>query len=425
MTSMLTLRESAVRAGRGAYASLHRPLPNPPDQLRQGPLKQDAFPSPLHNRYVAAWFGYALGWSFLICFVTGLISHLAQHPTSFFDLPARPIWFYRVTQGLHVATGIVCVPLLLAKLWTVYPRFWSWPPVRSIANAVERLSLLILVGGAFFQLITGVANIFKWYFFAFFFTTTHYFTAWVVMGALVVHVGTKITMARDALKHPARYDKLVDDARARTGVVPAAGAVSSGFSRRGLITGVSATAGAITVVTVGQSFSPLGELDLLAPRKPGRGPQHLPVNQTASAAGVTTVIRDPSYRLEIKGTRETRSLSLAELGAMTQYSVMLPITCVEGWSADGHWRGVRFRDLLDLVAAPHHAHIRVESLEKGGLYRSSVVNPSHARDSLTLLALGLNGEELDADHGYPARLISPDRPGVLQTKWVRQIVVLT
>jgi DMSO/TMAO reductase YedYZ molybdopterin-dependent catalytic subunit len=410
---------SLTRGAAAAYSALHRPLPEPPELARQGPLKQDAFPSPLHNRYVAAWLGYALGWSFLICFITGLVSHFAQHPTSFFDLPAHPIWLYRVTQGVHVATGIVCVPLLFAKLWTVYPRFWSWPPVRSMANAVERISLLGLVGGAFFQLITGIANIYKWYFFSFFFTPTHYFTAWLTMGFLVIHIGTKITMAREALKHPYEYDEHVDAAKIEPQPAPV-----TGFSRRGFIGGVVATAGAVTVVTVGQSFSPLGAVDLIGPRKPGDGEQHLPVNQTAGAAGVTKAIAAPTYALEIFGPARTRILSLAALQAMPQHTVMLPITCVEGWSADGHWHGVRLRDLLDLVDAPHHAHVRLDSLEKGGLYRSSIVNPSHARDPLTLMALGLNGQVLDADHGYPLRLIAPDRPGVLQTKWVHQIMVL-
>jgi DMSO/TMAO reductase YedYZ molybdopterin-dependent catalytic subunit len=109
---------------------------------------------------------------------------------------------------------------------------------------------------------------------------------------------------------------------------------------------------------------------------------------------------------------------------MPQHTVRLPITCVEGWSADGTWKGVRLRDILDSIGAPHHAHVRIESLEKGGLYRSSIVNPSHARDPLTLLATHLNGKVLDPDHGYPLRLIAPDRPGVLQTKWISQVVVL-
>ncbi|MEP7092226.1 MAG: molybdopterin-dependent oxidoreductase [Nocardioidaceae bacterium] len=36
----------------------------------------------------------------------------------------------------------------------------------------------------------------------------------------------------------------------------------------------------------------------------------------------------------------------------------------------------------------------------------------------------LNGEALSIDHGYPARLIAPNRPGVLQTKWVARIEVV-
>ena len=46
------------------------------------------------------------------------------------------------------------------------------------------------------------------------------------------------------------------------------------------------------------------------------------------------------------------------------------------------------------------------------------------RDELTLVALELNGEVLDIDHGYPARLIAPARPGVLQTKWLSSLEVL-
>ena len=35
----------------------------------------------------------------------------------------------------------------------------------------------------------------------------------------------------------------------------------------------------------------------------------------------------------------------------------------------------------------------------------------------------VNGETLHIDHGYPLRLIGPDRPGVMQTKWVTRLVV--
>jgi hypothetical protein len=44
--------------------------------------------------------------------------------------------------------------------------------VTGVAHAVERLSLVPLVGGALFQVVTGVSNIFHWYWFPFFFFTT-------------------------------------------------------------------------------------------------------------------------------------------------------------------------------------------------------------------------------------------------------------
>jgi DMSO/TMAO reductase YedYZ molybdopterin-dependent catalytic subunit len=53
------------------------------------------------------------------------------------------------------------------------------------------------------------------------------------------------------------------------------------------------------------------------------------------------------------------------------------------------------------------------------------VESPHARNELTLIALRLFGEPLDIEHGYPCRLIAPNRPGVLQTKWHGRITVGT
>ena len=53
---------------------------------------------------------------------------------------------YRVTQGLRVLSGVVAVPLLLAKLWTVYPKlFAKLPGPKDIRLILERLSILVLV----------------------------------------------------------------------------------------------------------------------------------------------------------------------------------------------------------------------------------------------------------------------------------------
>jgi Oxidoreductase molybdopterin binding domain len=446
---------------------LTRRLPEPPTLLRQGPLREKTFTSRLHDPRVASLLGLWLGVAFGVCFATGLFSHFMQHPPPWLDWPSRPVNLYRVTQGLHVTTGLACVPLLLAKLWTVYPLLWEWPPIRSIAHAAERLSIIPLIAGSVFQLATGIANIAQWYQFRFFFTVTHYWVAWITIGALLIHIAAKLAIVRANVGAGRRYA----DATESTGSDPAvaeptgpeptgpeptepeptepgpaepgpaepepaeaesatppptkpdAVQPSGGLSRRGLGVAVGTAAGVITLVTAGQWVPGLGAVDLLAPRRPDIGPEHLPINRTARAARVLTTARDPGYQLQIVGPRRV-TLTLDELRAFNSHSVHLPITCVEGWSAQASWHGPRLRDLLDAAAIPSDATVRVESLEARGGYRTSEVTPSHARDPLTLLATELNGDVLSIDHGYPARLIAPNRPGVLQTKWVHRVVML-
>jgi len=107
---------------------------------------------------------------------------------------------------------------------------------------------------------------------------------------------------------------------------------------------------------------------------------------------------------------------------MPQHAAELPIACVEGWSASRVWRGVRLVDLLEHVGAPAGAAVTVRSLETG-LYAQSDVNSLQAHDPDTLLALEADGAVLSLDHGYPVRLIGPNRPGVLQTKWLSRLEV--
>jgi DMSO/TMAO reductase YedYZ molybdopterin-dependent catalytic subunit len=386
------------------------------------------FRSPLHDEWVASVLGVSLGIAFTVCFLTGLVDYLAQHPPHWFHLPVRPVNFYRVTQGTHVITGIATIPLLLAKLWTVWPKLFSWPPVHNPAHALERLSLIPLVGGSLFLLFTGVANIAYWYSpMPFFFPTAHFWTAWVVVGAMVIHIGSKSVVARSALaRGPAETGSPVQSTTADQAGTPSAPLFREGLSRRGFVATVVGS-GAVLILTVaGETVAPLRRLALLAPRNPVVGPQSLPVNQSAIEAGVTTSALDPAFQLEVTGNcRHPRTFTLAELRSLPQRAAGLPITCVEGWSAAASWRGISLPWLLNLVGARPQAAVRVESLESSHrLYSSSVIDPQHAADPDTLLALELNDAPLDIDHGYPLRLIAPDRPGVLQTKWVTKVVVL-
>lgn len=395
-------------------------LPGPPEALRRGPFREGAFASPLHSERRAARTGLWLGVAFLVCFGTGLISHWIQRPPGWFVWPASPAWLYRVTQGVHVATGLASIPLLLVKLWTVYPKLFEWPPAGSVSRVVSRLSVLVLVGASTMQLLTGLINIAEWYPWAFFFTTTHYWTGWLAIGAVAVHVGAKAPEIRRGL---ARHGSagaaagLTPDELSERTVVDTA-AERQAVSRRAFVLAAGVGVGAVTLATVGQSLSPLGGVSVLSPRVPGVGPQGLPVRQTAVHAKVTDVGAD--YRLVVEGPNRLE-LSLADLAAFPQRAERLPITCVEGWSASATWTGVRLGDLLVEAGLPRDTEVTVESLQERGLYRVSTVAPPHAASPRTLLATGLNGSPLDPDHGYPVRLIAPNRPGVLQTKWVSTV----
>lgn len=361
---------------------------------------------PSHDDRTAAILGVLLGVCFSICFLTGLYSHFAQHPPSWFTLPASPTGLYRVTQGVHVITGIASIPLLLGKLWAVYPKLFRWPPFASVAHALERISLVPLIAGALFLLWTGVANIDLWYPLPFFFPAAHYWVAWITVGALIVHVFAKISTTRAALFENRKHDPAARDERRRF-----IGLVGTGSAL-------------LTATTIGMTFDPLQRLALLSPRRPDTGPQGFPVNKAASEAGVVAAALSPDYRLEVVGNAlAPRSFSLEQLRSLELHEAELPITCVEGWSASVRWRGVRLRDLLDLIGAPADATVTVRSLEVNGLYAQSDINAVQVRASNTLLALEAEGSPLDIDHGYPVRLIAPNRPGVMQTKWLSQVEI--
>lgn len=363
----------------------------------------------MRSTAVTARVGLWLGIAVALCFVTGLISHFIQHPQPWFFWPTRPVWLYRLTQGLHVASGIAAIPLLVVKLWSVWPKLFERPLIGGLTRQLERGSILVLIAAMTFQLSTGIMNIAQWYAFRFFFTTSHYAMAYVAAGAVLVHIAVKLPVIRRALGEP------VD--------AGAADVPTGGVSRRTVLRATWLAVGLATVLTAGQAVPLLRKVSLLAPRT-GKGPQSLPVNRSAVAAGVLGSAQSPDYRLTVTHGATVRIFTVAELGALPQTTRQLPIACVEGWSATAEWTGVVLGVLVAAVGGSPDADVRMISLEPPGPYSRTVLPARHARDSDTLIALKLNGEPLHLDHGYPCRLIAPSRPGVLQTKWLSRIEVV-
>ncbi|MET8308479.1 molybdopterin-dependent oxidoreductase [Micromonospora sp. NPDC005173] len=400
--------------------------------------------SPLRGPWLTAVYGSVLLVALPLVIITGLLDYVAYGPRfdqalpsnvgwlrlPDFDWPTRPSWLFRVTQGLHVTLGIVLIPVVLGKLWSVLPKLFDWPPARSLAQVLERLTLLLLVGGILFQIATGLLNIQYSYLFGFDFYTAHYFGGWIFTGAFVAHVVLKFPRLVAALRsRPLGAELRTPRTATRPeppdpdGLVAAAPGAAT-VSRRGAVGLVGGGALLLAALTVGQSLDgPLRHTALLLPRgrQPGPGPNGFSVNRTVAAAGVRPEQTGTGWRLTLRGGGRTVTLDRPGLLAMAQHTAALPIACVEGWSTRQTWTGVRLRDLAALVGDADPSAARVSSLEKAGLFRQAVLAPNQVLDPDSLLALRVNGVDLSPDHGYPARVIVPALPGVHCTKWVAEI----
>ncbi|MFH8584143.1 molybdopterin-dependent oxidoreductase [Streptomyces celluloflavus] len=405
----------------------------------RGPARPEFWRSPLRGPWLTAVLGFVLLAGVTLLFVTGLLSYAAYNPDLapvndqtpdkgwlgfyLFSWPTSPYWLYRVNQGVHVVLGVVLVPVLLAKLWSVIPKLFAWPPVRSAGHGIERLSLLLLVGGAGFEFATGILNVQLHYIFPGSFYVLHFYGAWVFIGAFVVHVAFRLPRALRAVRY--------GSAQPEAGTEEAAGLVSPRpapptISRRGALGMVGLGAFALFAVTAGQSVGGWWRRTaLLAPhgREPGSGPNGFQINKTAASVGIRPGDISPAWRLTVRGAGRRVVLTRDQLLAMRQREAALPIACVEGWSTpDQLWSGVRLTDLAALVGlGADIPHALVESVQRGGAFSSAVLRDNQVRDHRSLLALRVNGVVLSYDHGYPARVIVPGAPGVHNTKWVTRV----
>jgi DMSO/TMAO reductase YedYZ molybdopterin-dependent catalytic subunit len=420
--------------------------------MARSPFSPAFWRSPLRGPWLTSVLGLVLLGGITLLFVTGLLSYAAYNPDLspvndktpgkgllgfyLFAWPTDPHWLYRLTQGVHVTLGITLIPVLLAKLWSVVPRLFTLPPARSLAHALERISLVLLVGGGLFEFTTGVLNVQLDYVFPGSFYPLHFYGAWVFFAAFLAHA---ILRTLTALRNLRRMRD--PGAGAGAGAPGAAGGTGEPdelaapapadptVSRRGALGLVGGASLLLFATTVGRGFDgPLRRTALLAPHggaEPGGGPGGFQINKTAAYAGISTAeTGTEAWRLVVTGRTGTVRLTRDALRAMPQHGSALPIACVEGWStSDQSWRGVRLRDLAALVGYEDEdpPDVFVESLQRHGSFRHAALRANQVADPRSLLALEVNGADLTPDHGYPARVIVPAAPGVLNTKWVARM----
>lgn len=162
-------------------------------------------------------------------------------------------------------------------------------------------------------------------------------------------------------------------------------------------------------------------------RVPGLSPVLTPVNEffrIDTAIGIPRVDRD-SWRLRVHGRVERDVvLDFDELVALGLEEHDATIACVSnevGGDLVGtaRWTGVPLRRVLELAGVRPEAD-QLVGRAVDGWTAGMPVEAAQAPDAL--VAIGMNGVELPARHGYPVRLIVPGLFGyVSATKWLTEL----
>jgi DMSO/TMAO reductase YedYZ molybdopterin-dependent catalytic subunit len=130
------------------------------------------------------------------------------------------------------------------------------------------------------------------------------------------------------------------------------------------------------------------------------------------------------WRLTVDGlVNAPQSLSLAALRQLPSRTQITRHDCVEGWSAIGKWTGVPLGALLDRAQLRPEARFIVfhcaDDFHGTPYYES--IDLDDAFHPQTILAYGMNGENLPMGHGAPLRLRVERQLGYKHAKFVMRV----
>ncbi|MCW3158855.1 molybdopterin-dependent oxidoreductase [Micropruina sonneratiae] len=136
------------------------------------------------------------------------------------------------------------------------------------------------------------------------------------------------------------------------------------------------------------------------------------------------------WRLSIDGLVDHPfSLTWQELTALPLIERDVTLNCVSNevggpYIGGARWLGVRTRDLLERAGVQAGADQVLSRSTDGFTVSTPIQALTDDRDAL--VAIGMNGRPLPAEHGFPARLITPGLYGYVgATKWLTQLTLTT
>ncbi|WP_341924720.1 molybdopterin-dependent oxidoreductase [Nocardioides psychrotolerans] len=144
----------------------------------------------------------------------------------------------------------------------------------------------------------------------------------------------------------------------------------------------------------------------------------------------TPIISADDWTLTIDGDVDNEmTFTFDDLLGMDLIERDITMTCVSNsvggpYVGSARWLGVRLQDLLDLAGVGSKSD-QILSTDFEGMTISTPLDlATDGRDAM--IAIGMNGEALPREHGFPARMIIPGLYGFISgTKWITRLTLTT
>jgi DMSO/TMAO reductase YedYZ molybdopterin-dependent catalytic subunit len=126
-----------------------------------------------------------------------------------------------------------------------------------------------------------------------------------------------------------------------------------------------------------------------------------------------------TYRLEVGGLVDMPlSLTYDDVLGEDLYQKVVTLNCVEGWSVDILWEGVKVADVLDRAGVQENANTVIFYAVDG--YTTSLPLDFILNNDI-LMAYKMNDVVLPPERGYPFQLVAQDKLGYKWIKWINKI----
>lgn len=144
----------------------------------------------------------------------------------------------------------------------------------------------------------------------------------------------------------------------------------------------------------------------------------------------TPVVSADGWTLTVDGDVDQEvTLSFDDLLAMPMIERDITLTCVSNsvggpYVGGARWLGVRLTDVLDLAGVGDRADQILSTDFDGMTISTPLALATDGRDAM--ICVGMNGEPLPREHGFPVRMVVPGLYGFISaTKWLTRLTLTT